>query len=210
MPFQIRSTWVPTLGKGPELRALLEERLKARNSQGFPTGLSAQLFGADGQAFVLYGTAPDLAAYESYMRQRDPDPAYRAHQNKVSQLLSQPTTLQIFDGLLALAPTVSEPSKFSQRVTYYPAFGKGPELRSALEARVKDRQAHGLRSGLQAQLFGPVGTAYVSGTVFPSLAAYEQYRSDPGLAAFQAKIAPLVSAAGKSQFFEILVNAPRQ
>jgi len=209
--FSQRVTNYPAAGKGPELRTLLEERVKARQAKGLRTGLSTQMFGADGAAYVITTTYADLAALEKSRRENQSDPASRAFQAKLAGLQRVPQTIELFEILMPAPAAAAEPI-FSHRVTQYPAAGKGPELRALLEGRVKDGQAQGLRVGLSTQLFGAGGATYVQTVIYPDLAAYEKRRqanlSDSAFRAYQAKVVELTRMPAKQELFEILVRVP--
>ena len=102
---------------------------------------------------------------------------------------------------------------FIQRVRTFPAPGKAPEFRTALEEWVKKRQGQGLDTSLSRQLFAPEGATFVITTRFRDLAEYEkltsQIEADPAYQALVAKLAPLTRAAAKFELLEVLVPFPR-
>ncbi len=102
---------------------------------------------------------------------------------------------------------------FIQRVRGFPAPGKVPEFRAAVEEWVKKRQGQGLDTSLSRQLFAPDGATLVMTTRFRDLAEYEkithQIETDPASQALVAKLAPLSRAPAKSELLEVLVPFPR-
>ncbi len=98
---------------------------------------------------------------------------------------------------------------FIQRVHIYPAAGKEPELRAALEEWAKKRQAQGVVISLTVQLFNPEGTAFATTTKFRDLAELENRRrqnlADPAFQAAVAKFASLSRAPAKFELYEVLV-----
>ena len=102
--FSQRGTHYPVFGKGPELRALLEERVKARQAQGFRVGLSAQMFGAEGVTYILTTIYPDLAALEKNRKENQSDPAFIAYQAKLTGLQRMPTKTELFEILVPVPP----------------------------------------------------------------------------------------------------------
>ncbi len=98
---------------------------------------------------------------------------------------------------------------FIQRVHVYPAAGKEPELRAALEEWAKKRQAQGAVISLTVQLFNPEGTAFATTTKFRDLAELENRRrqnlADPMFQAAVAKFASLSRAPAKFELYEVLV-----
>lgn len=95
---------------------------------------------------------------------------------------------------------------YSQRTTFFPAFGKAPELRPILEERAKQRQAQGIRTSLATAAFGAEGPALVMTAQFDDLSALEASRGDPPAA--DPRIAPLLRQTVRSELFEILLAAP--
>lgn len=209
--FSHRVTHYPAFGKGPDVRALLEERVKSGQASGIRAGLSSHLLGADGQAFVMTVIHPDLAAYDKRRRGNAADPGFRAYQTKLAEVIRKPNSQELFEVLVA-APPSAESATFIVRNIHYPVPGKNLDLRALLEERVKSRQAQGARVGLSVQLFGSDGVSYVLSVRHPDLAAYEKYRQDtlgdrPENRAYQAKLGELQRAT-RQELFEILIPVP--
>ncbi len=102
---------------------------------------------------------------------------------------------------------------YIQRARLFPAPGKAPEVRVALEERVKKRQGQGVDISLSRQLFAPDGATFVITSRFRDLAEYEsrthQMEADPEYQAFVFKLAPLIRAVSKYELLEVLVPFPR-
>ena len=97
-----RVTFHPAPGKTPELRTLLAERVKASQAQAIQAGLAEQLFGAEGQAFVITVRHRDLAALEQARRRNQDDPAFQAFLAQVNQLIRAPVRQQLLEVLVPL------------------------------------------------------------------------------------------------------------
>ncbi|MSQ14994.1 MAG: hypothetical protein EXR50_03920 [Dehalococcoidia bacterium] len=209
--FAVQTTYIPIPGKGPELRALLEERMNASAAHGAQNGLvQSQLFGPDGTAFVGVQLFTDLAAYEGFVKKRNADPAYQAWVPKRTQVISAAPTQELVESIITPDPSTRSRDKLARVVTHVPILGKGPELRSVLEEHAKARQAQGFRASLWSQLFGPNGQAFGLRIGYPSLAAYEEdvagRQSDPAYAEYLKKMYPLQSTAGRAKLFEVVAR----
>ena len=102
-PFYVqRALNYPAQGKGPELRALLEERVKGVQSSGQPASLSASVYGSDGPIFITALSFQDLAALESYRRRNQADPRFQAFGVKLNPLVRQVTRVELFEALIAM------------------------------------------------------------------------------------------------------------
>jgi len=98
---------------------------------------------------------------------------------------------------------------FIQRIHLYPAAGKEPELRTALEEWTKKRQAQGVMVSLTVQAFSAGGPAFAKTTKFRDLTEMENRRrqdqADPVFQAAVAKFASLSRAPVRSELYEVLV-----
>jgi hypothetical protein len=98
---------------------------------------------------------------------------------------------------------------FTHVFSYYPAVGKQGELAALLTERAQARQAAGQRATLAAQLYGE-HARYVLAVNLPDLDAieklYDDLRTDPAVAAFAAKSAPLMRAPIRSELHEVLIE----
>ncbi len=88
-----RVSFYPALGKAFELRAALEDRVKARQAQGLHMGLQERIASSDGALFTLVIMHRSLADLEELRRRNLTDDAFRAFVTKASSLsIKQPTT----------------------------------------------------------------------------------------------------------------------
>src|SRR5437764_20533 len=94
---------------------------------------------------------------------------------------------------------------YIQRITFFPALGKGPELRPILEERVRQRQAQGTRAGLQSAVFGADGPAFSLGIQVADLEALETVRANP--LPVDPRIAALSRQPNLIELYEVLLPA---
>lgn len=209
-----RESSYPAQGKGRELRALLEERVKAQQASGQAVSLGVQLFaGPEGMSYIRNARHEDLAAYEAARRRNQSDPAFPAYQAKVATLISRPNSSQLFEVLIPNpAGNPLRAPYFTQRALGYPAVGKGPELRAIMEERVKGLQSSGQRATLGVSVYGTDGQEFTTTLAFQDLAALESYRrrnqSDPAFQAYVAKVNPLIRQGPKVELAEVLIPFP--
>ena len=97
--FQFRVSRYPAIGKGPALRALLEERAKAQQSRVFRT-LQQQMFGSEGLVFVSSIGFQDMASLEAQLDNNQRDPEFRAYLEKVQSMLARPDKLELLQVLV--------------------------------------------------------------------------------------------------------------
>lgn len=209
-----RESSYPAPGKGAELRACLEERVKAAHAKGRAASLAVQLFaGAAGAGYVRNIRFQDLAAYDATRRQNQADPAFQALTQKITPLLSRPNAIELFEVLIPFPATpVMRAPFFSQRALNYPAVGAGPDLRPLLEARVKAYQASGRRASLSTSVYADDAPVFALTVSFQDLAALDSFRSyiqsDPALQALTARAARLIRQPNKLGLAEVLIPMP--
>lgn len=208
--FTQRATYYPATGKGPEVRALLEALTQSEQARGIQVNLTTQHFNPDGPAFVRSVRLADLAALAQRRASVAADPARQEHNAKLDPLLGRPAKVELFETIVPLAGPAG--GVYIERITWTPAFGKGPELQKVLEEQIMARQAQGMRGALSVQLFSPTGPAFASTLVFPDLAVYEQFRkarsTDAAVQTFAAKARALMTTPQKVELFEILTPFP--
>ena len=199
----------PAIGKGPELRALLEEWTRTAPSRGFAHNLISQL-GADGPVFINGIRHENLAAFQTYPERSRANPGLGPFTAKMQPLLARPPQSALFQVLIPPPSQAPSPS-FRFRVSRYPAIGKGPALQALLEERVKVMQAHGFRS-LSRQMFGSEGPVFVTNIGFQDLASLEAFldnnQRDPEFRAYAEKVESMMARPSKTELFEVLVPFP--
>ncbi|HEU4759849.1 MAG TPA: hypothetical protein VFT91_07690 [Dehalococcoidia bacterium] len=94
-----RSSIYPSLGKAPEVRALLEAQVKSEQAKGVAAALALTVFGPD-LGFIVNRRFDDLAAYESWRHSRQSDPAVQEYLAKVGSLSRQAPNLELNEVLI--------------------------------------------------------------------------------------------------------------
>ena len=205
----------PALGKGPELRALLEERVKSYQSKGQSVALAVRMMGdEEGNPFIAVFRHQDLAAQEAFRRSAQSDPTFAEFQAKVATLLARPAAVSLREVLIPAPtnlPALTAPY-FVQVTQVFPIPGKGPELGTLLEEGVKVYQSAGQRSNLATLVYGSDGPFFALTTAFQDLASLESFRhgnqADPAYLARVAKLPPLMRQPAKQTLGEVLIGFP--
>jgi quinol monooxygenase YgiN len=208
-----RITTYPAAGKAPELRTLLEERVRQRQSQGIAASLAVAAFGAEGPALHMTLRFDDLAALDAHRAspQGQQDPAFAS---RMAALTRQPARLELYEILLA-APASTSPVRYIQRVTTTPLAGKGRDVQALVIERAKSRQTAGGRVGVSVQAAGPAAGSIVTTVLFGNLGELEKQRAinqtDASFQQYAAKISALAAGPAQIEIFEVLVPyQPRQ
>lgn len=206
--YTVRITHHPAPGKGPELRAALEEHSKAANAAGSPHNVS-QLLYADEPTFVNSIRHESLAAIEAYTAKNAGDPTYAARTAKITACLARPQTQVLYENLVT-APRTGD-ANYALRITYHPASGKAAELRQAVEERAKTPSPGSVGKGVVSQVLGAGAPHLALNILFSSLAGFEEYlKARPANAdvqSFAARIATL-STGGHTDLYRILLPFP--
>lgn len=93
----------PLVGKGFELQALLEERVRAAQARGAVRGLRCRAFGSDGPEFVQTVGFPDLASLDRWWAQRQSEPGFAEFFAKRQALQARPNSLEVHRILVPFA-----------------------------------------------------------------------------------------------------------
>ena len=131
----------------------------------------------------------NLAARDAYLAENNA--ARQARLAKVTECLAETQTQELQRNLIL---NLAGEFNYVLRVTYYPAMGKGPELRQALEERVRGRGAvaGSIGAGLTTQIAAETPNMSIN-VLYPSLAGLEEWidalQGDQAFRAFGAKIA---------------------
>ena len=103
---------------------------------------------------------------------------------------------------------------YVQRVYHRPVPGKGPELRAALEERVRIEIEKGTRINLFSQVVLPHGPQFLVITAHESAEALEKWRdansSDQVELGFRAQTAPLRSGAVQTRLLKMLIPSAQR
>ena len=209
--FNQRAVSYAAPGKGPELRAALEDRVKSVKSSGRSVAFGQQMFGGPGGAgFVINIVYDNLAAVEAGRRHDQSDPAFVAYAAKLGALIARPVDVQLFEIVIPnpANPVLKAPF-FTQRALNYPAQGKGPEVRALLEERVKSLHSGGQRANLSMGVYGSENPVFALTRAFQDLGALDAARSrnqsDSAFQAAQAKLGSLVRQPAQVQLGEVLI-----
>src|SRR6266568_173658 len=164
----------PAAGKGPELRKAMEERNDSANAEPMrsPHSLSQRMFAPE-PAFVTVIRHESLAALEAYQHRNATNATYLAQTQKIASLLSRPQPQELYERLLPRQGT--GPVGYTLRVKYFPAAGKGPELRRLLEDRIRSPRPGTVGAELSAQVAPPDGAAFVILVLFSDLAGMDNW-----------------------------------
>ena len=200
----------PVPGKGPELRALLEDWARTAPSRGFAHNLTSQL-GSDGPNYINGIRHENLAAFQTYPERSRANPGFGPFSAKEQPLMAKPTTSALSRVLIPPASQAPNPS-FLFRVSRYPAVGKGPALQELLEERVKATQSQSFRT-LTLQMFGSEGPVFVTQIGFQDMASLEAYldnnQRDPAFRAYLEKVQSMLARSDKLELLQVLVPFPR-
>lgn len=200
----------PTSGKGPELRAVLEDWVKSASSRGSAQNLTSQLV-SEGPVLIGGIRHESLAAFQSFRERNRANPGFGPFIAKLQSLMARPPRFALFKMMIPPAREAQNP-KFLFRVTRYPAAGKGRELGALLEERVKATQSHAFRT-LTHQMFGSEGPSFVTQMGFQDMDSLEAFldnnQRDSAFRAYNDKVQSLVGRIGKLEILQVLVPFPR-
>ncbi len=200
----------PAGGKGPELRAVLEEWVTTAPSRGVAHNLVSQ-FGSEGPVFIVGIRHENLAAFQTFRERNRANPAFGPFIAKLQSLMARPSRFALYQGLIPPSSQAPTPS-FQFRVSRYPAIGKGPALRALLEERAKAQPAHVFRT-LRQQMFGSEGPVFVTSIGFQDMASLEAQldnnQRDPKFQAYFEKVQSMVARPDKTELLQVLVPFPR-
>jgi hypothetical protein len=101
--YTMRVNFTPALGKGPELRKVLEERVRAGTQKGsLATGLGTQVAPEDGASFSINVLFANLATYEEFRAANQSDPSFQAFQTRLAGLLTSQPRQELYAVLVPL------------------------------------------------------------------------------------------------------------
>ena len=208
-----RNRHYPAPGKGPELRALLEEWARTAPSRGFAHNLTSQLLSSEGPVFINGIRHENLAAFETYPERSRANPGFGPFTAKGLQLRDRTPRSELVEVLIP-PPSQAPTPGFTFRVSQYPAIGKGPALQALLEERVKAMQSRGrVFRGLTRKVFSSEGPVFASIIGFQDMASLETFQHnnqrDPKFRAFAKKVESMIARPNKIELFRMLVPFPR-
>lgn len=202
-----RIVHIPAVGKGPELRAALEERNASGNAAA-PHALSALMFSP--QPGLIHAIRfENLAAIEAYQA-RPLDATFQAQGLRINACLAQERATVLYEELARTAVTATP--KYMIRNRQCPAPGKGPELRAILEERVHQARPGLAGTRLERQVGSHDGPAFAVSLLFGSMADMDTFfaanDSDPTLRPYLSKVASLTRAPLQQRIHRILAPFP--
>jgi hypothetical protein len=202
-----RTTYFQEIGKGPQLRPLLEERVGRLQAQGVRASLSSGTYVMDGPTLSVSLQFDDLAALEAFAA----GPLGRADPVFVSRLLPltrQPARTDTLEVLLA-APISDRAPRYVQRTTLTPFAGKSRDVRTLALGRAGDLQAAGIRAGVSVHVTGIADGHLVTDILFEDLTGLEKLRADNHTDSdsqdYQARMSVLAPRTRQVELFQILV-----
>ena len=102
-----RVTVYPMPDKVRELRALVEERTKKRNTQGQRLSMQVPVFASDVGTVVVSIFYEDLAALEKVRHQNATDKDWLEYIGKVNALSSETASFELYEVVVELPPRKS-------------------------------------------------------------------------------------------------------
>lgn len=210
--FTVLNTFKPALGKNRALEAVLEERVRMRQSQGLRANLIVAAFSPVAPAFRIAFQFGDLAGVEAFRaRQREEQDKNPAFNDPLEALQREQTPSELWEVLVPIQPMTSPP-RYILRITTPPAIGKARELAALTSARARARQAEGVPMTMSAQVAGPSAGSVATVGTFGGLAELEKMRAEVQDSAasktFVEQVAPLSSAPATFEIFEVRVPYP--
>ncbi len=198
---------VPAVGKGPELRAALEER-NATGNAAVPHSLSANMFSLE-PAFIHAIRFENLAAIEAYQG-RPLDATFQAQSRKINECLARERATVLYESLVGTGVTTTP--KFLIRNRHCPAPGKGQELRSVLEERVRKERPGLAGANLSRQVGSHDGPAFSMTLLFGSMADMDLFFAandkDPAFVQYVNKVGSLSRVPFQQRIQRILAPFP--
>ena len=99
-----RVTVYPMPDKVRELRALVEERAKKRNTQGQRLSMQVPVFASDVGTVVVSSFYEDLAALEKVRHENATDKDWLEYIGKLNALSSDTATIELYEVVVELPP----------------------------------------------------------------------------------------------------------
>lgn len=204
-----RIVHVPAVGKGPELRAALEDRNTSGNAEA-PHALSALMFSP--QPGLIHAIRfENLAALEAYQA-RPLDATFQAQGQRINACLAQERATVLYEELARTAVTATP--KFMIRNRQCQAPGKGRELRAVLEERVHKERPGLAGARLERQVGSLDGPAFSVSLLFGSMADMDKFfaanDSDSTFPAYLSKVASLTRAPLQQRIHRIIAPFPQR
>ena len=202
-----RTTYFQEIGKGPQLRPLLEERVNGLQAHGVMASLSSGTYVIDGPTLSVSLQFDDMAALEAFVA----SPLGQVDSIFAGQLLPltrQPARTEILEVLLPL-PISNRVPRYIQSTTLIPFAGKNRDVQTLALGRAEDLQAAGIRAGVSVHVSGSVDGRLVTDILFDDLAGPEKLQADNHTDAawhqYLAQMSALAPRTRQIELFQILV-----
>ena len=200
-----RTTYSAAVGKGEDLRQLLQEAVIAYQADAIRVGLGREVFGTAGELTTIV-LADTLAELHTTRERILGGAGYRTRVAQSIALLSTQPVSSLLEPIVPF-PEDRPAGRYTQRVVLTPAVGKFNDLLRLTEERVLSRRAQA-RIALSQTVFG-ADQALVINISLPDFAALqalrEHNRTDSAFIAFQEQIQPLLARTTQVSLHEVLV-----
>jgi hypothetical protein len=201
----------PAMGKAPELRVLLEDRVRTGERERLArSALLTELLGPE-PALVHAIQHEDFAAWESHVARIASDPNFQATAAKMQAIMSRPQTQELHQILTRF--TTTKDANYLWSNTFFPVPGKAPELRRLLEERVNTSTERGSAAAtLMSQMYPPDGANFTLAIAFSDLASLEAYQSgmqtDAAYASWSTALTSVLVRPNRQRISRVLVPFP--
>lgn len=200
-----RTTYSAAVGKGEELRRLLQEAVIGYQADGIRIGLGREVFGVAGEITTIV-LANTLAELQETRERILAGAGYRARVAQSIALLAAQPVSTLSEPIVPFPQDGNVP-KYTQRVVLTPAVGKFNDLRRITEERVLARRAQ-MRISLAQTVFG-TGQAIIVNIGLADFAAVEALRelnrTDSEFIAYQEQLQLLLARTAEISLHEVLV-----
>lgn len=174
MPYNQIAVSYPAPGKTRELRAVVEEQARDRQSRGLRATLSYTAWGPEFPAFVLVLAYDSLVTFQK--ARAEIAASTQEYQAKQAPFVRAATKASLFEVIVPNNHANPQAGEFRMRNVATAAPGKARELRQVMTEWAKWEQANGAKMSLLSQVDGPVGT-FVLNRWFDDLGGLEAYRA---------------------------------
>jgi hypothetical protein len=200
----------PALGKGPDLEALLEERVKSASAGGSRAALYVHTVAPE-PAYNVAILHENLAAMEAYASRNLADLNFQAWQAKVQSVVSRPSPQELHN-VLVRSPGSGNVG-FLWSIRFFPVPGQGPTLRRLLEDRINTATSRGANSAwLLSQAFSRDWPNFGMNFGFADLGTMESYQGalqfDSGFQAFSSAVTGLLARPNQAVLRRVLIPFP--
>ena len=200
-----RTTFFPEIGKGPRLRALLEERVSRLQADGVRASLASGTYVMDGPTLSLGLRFDDLPAFEAFVASPGGQAATTLAAESVP-LTRQPAQSEVLKVLLS-ASASDGVAGYVQETSLTPFAGKSAEVRDLSIGRARELQASGVRAGVSVHMTDD--NRLVTDLMFEDLAGLEKLRAenhtDLETQRFLDRLSALATRTKQVELFQILV-----